>query len=471
MSKIKSYSILTLILIIISGAISLFTIYRVKHLNKANSLTSQMVDYTNDIHIMSLENEIAILSYATTYDSIFLDSISKIQGNISKKLDSLRDFNSSLGYNADLLNSLESSIKERNEVFEKSHRENLDYESYLQYVRENRYKNFLKFGQKIKSLNHHILEEQQASLNQKERGLLNNLNILTVIVLAVTGISILAVIISFKAFYSYKKEQEESSKQLADYKEQLEIQVNQLNITNKELEQFAYVASHDLQEPLRKITSFNDLLQEQYSDALEGDGKLYLDRIAFAANRMRKLITDLLEYSRAGRQKEEEVILDLEEVVNEVVDDLYVVVKEKKAIIETDNLPKTLGTYIDWRTVFQNLISNAIKFSKKDTPPHIIISSKIADEDLIKFKINEPDMEVDYLHLTISDNGIGFNPEYAEKIFIIFQRLFGKDIYEGTGIGLAICKKIFEKMGGTIYAESIEGEGATFHMIFPNYHN
>ncbi|MCH7398180.1 ATP-binding protein [Belliella sp. DSM 107340] len=469
MSKIKSFSILTLILIIISGAISLYTIFRVKHLNNANSLTSQMVDYTNDIHIMSLENEIAILSYATTYDSIFLDSINMIQGNISKKLDTLREFNNSLGYNTDLLNSLESSIKERNEVFEKSHRENLDYDSFLQNVRENRYKNFLKFGQRIKGLNHLILDEQQASFNQKERGLLNNLNILTFIVLAVTGISILAVIISFKAFYAYKKEQEESSRQLADYKEQLENQVSQLNITNKELEQFAYVASHDLQEPLRKITSFNDLLQEQYSEDLEGDGKLYLDRIAFAANRMRKLITDLLEYSRAGRQKEEEVILDLEEVVNEVVDDLYVIVKEKKAVIEIDQLPKILGTYIDWRTVFQNLISNAIKFAKKDTPPHILISSKVADEALIKTKINEPDMEIDYFHLTISDNGIGFNPEYAEKIFIIFQRLFGKDIYEGTGIGLAICKKIFEKMGGIIYAESIEGEGATFHMIFPDY--
>ncbi|MFD2034567.1 ATP-binding protein [Belliella marina] len=468
MEKIKSITVLTLILILLSGSISLYILYRIKHLNQVKSLTDQMVEYTNDIHIMSLENEITFLSYATTYDSTFLDSIHYIQTNINKKLDSLREFNSTFGYNDDLVDSLQNTIEKRYEAFQKSKNEYTGAENYLNFVKSYRSQNYLKFGQKIKSLNNQILAEQQAFLSQKEKGLINNLNILSIIVLAVAAIAVLAVIISFRTFFRYKVEQEAASQQLAEYKELLELQVNQLNISNKELEQFAYVASHDLQEPLRKITSFNDLLQDQYKDELEGEGKLYLERIAYAANRMRKLITDLLEYSRAGRQKEEDDILDLSEVVNEVVDDLYVMVHEKKAVVETADLPKIFGTYTDWRTVFQNLISNAIKFSKPNIPPVIQINAEIADKELVHRLISEPDDSIVYYHLIVKDNGIGFNQEYADKIFVIFQRLFGRDAYEGTGIGLAICKKIFDKMGGAIYAESKEGEGAVFHIIFPS---
>lgn len=302
-----------------------------------------------------------------------------------------------------------------------------------------------------------------------EQGLINNFNVLSIIIFAVVAFATIAVIINFRAFSQYKKEQEESTRQLAEYKELLEEQVNQLNMSNKELEKFAYVASHDLQEPLRKITSFNDLLQEQYKDSLEGEGKLYLERIAYAANRMRKLITDLLEYSRAGREKEKEGFLKLSAVVSEVLDDLYILVKENDAVINMGELPEIWGSYADWRTVFQNLISNAIKFSKENTPPIVHISSELASRELVSKHVDEPDDSVPYYHLTVRDNGIGFDQEYAEKIFIIFQRLYGKDIYEGTGIGLAVCKKIFEKMDGAIYAESEEGQGASFHMLFPDY--
>ncbi|MBW3468535.1 sensor histidine kinase [Arthrospiribacter ruber] len=469
MDKIKAFSILTLILIVLTGIISIYTLNRINYLNKINEDTDSMITLTNDIHSLVLENEIAILSFATTYDSVFLDSIQNIQTNIYKKIDSLKLVAVNINESQEDIDALTYLIDERIATYKNSLSSNPDPEEYFEYVKAHRKENFLKFGQKIKDKNNLILHHQRTSLDEKSQKLVNNLNVLAIIIFAVVAISICAVIISFNSFSKYKKEQEAANKQLASYKEQLEEQVYQLNISNKELEQFAYVASHDLQEPLRKITSFNDLLQEQYKDELEGDGKLYLERIAFAANRMRKLITDLLEYSRAGRQKEDDEILLLENVVNEVLDDLFVVVNEKNAVINIENLPEIKGSYTDWRTVFQNLISNAIKFSKPDQNPKIIIKSDIPSEDFIKLHLEDFDAEVTYYHITVEDNGIGFNQEYADKIFIIFQRLYGKDAYDGTGIGLAVCKKIFEKMEGIIFAESEEGKGSKFHMIFPDY--
>lgn len=469
MNKFKAFSILTLILIVLTGIISIYTLSRINYLNRINEETDTMMELTHDIHSLVLENEIAILSFATTNDSVFLDSIHHIQSKIYKKIDSLKIVAVSVNENKEDIDSLKFLIDERLSIFQSSLIDNPTSETYLIYVKENRKDNFLRFGQKIKEKNKIILHDQRVALEEKGQRLINNLNVLAVIIFSIVAIAICAVIISFNAFTKYKEEQEAANQQLASYKEQLEEQVYQLNISNKELEQFAYVASHDLQEPLRKITSFNDLLQEQYKDELEGEGKLYLERIAFAANRMRKLITDLLEYSRAGRQKEDDEILQLDNVVNEVIDDLFVVVNEKNAEINIENLPEILGSYTDWRTVFQNLISNAIKFSKPDLNPKIHIKTEIPSEDFIKLHLEDFDPDVTYYHITVEDNGIGFNQDYADKIFIIFQRLYGKDTYDGTGIGLAVCKKIFEKMEGIIFAESEEGKGSKFHMIFPDY--
>jgi signal transduction histidine kinase len=469
MDKIKSFTILTLLLIILCGSISIYVLYRIKSIHKISAQTEQLVIQTNDIHTKVLENEIAILSFATTYDSSFLDSIHVRKSAILKKIDTLRSITQSMDQNQVLIDSLQASISERHQVFESALSQNPGPEQFLNYVQKHRKENFLKFGQKIKAQNNSILLKQQESLQQREQGLINNLNVLSIIIFAVALIAVAAVFLSFNAFSGYKRQQEKANAQLAEYKELLEEQVNQLNLSNKELEQFAYVASHDLQEPLRKITSFNDLLQEQYKDQLEGEGKLYLERIAFAANRMRKLITDLLEYSRAGRHKEEEEILDLKTVAEEVMDDLYILIMEKNAKINIESLPNLLGTYLDWRTIFQNLLSNAIKFAKPGIDPVINIQTEIASEKLIHEHVSEPDPEVEYYHIQVSDNGIGFNPEYAERIFIIFQRLYGKDVYEGTGIGLAVCKKILDKLGGSIFAVSQEGEGATFHLLVPDY--
>lgn len=217
--------------------------------------------------------------------------------------------------------------------------------------------------------------------------------------------------------------------------------------SNQELEQFAYVASHDLQEPLRMVNSYVQLLSNRYKDKLDKDANEFIAFAVDGSNRMRALIQSLLEYSRVNRVKPFERI-DTNEVVKEVERDLTNIITENNAVIKVDKLPVIIGDTVLIGQLFQNLIINAIKF-KGPQNPEIIISGK---------KINN-----EYL-FSVKDNGIGIKKEYLEKIFIIFQRLHGANQYPGTGIGLAICKKIVARHGGKIWVESEPGKGSTFYF-------
>ena len=248
-------------------------------------------------------------------------------------------------------------------------------------------------------------------------------------------------------------------------------QIKLLDDSNKELEQFAYVASHDLQEPLRKISAFSDLLNEQFADKLEGEGTLYLQRITAASVRMRRLITDLLEYSRAGRVEVDKITtVKLSTIISGILEDYEIAIEERSAKITVDKLPKVKGTDTEYRQVFQNLISNSLKFSNPDSSPEITISSESASEEFLE-NFPKLDQNLKYHLIKVSDNGIGFAKEHSEKIFSIFQRLHGKMEYEGTGIGLSITRKIIEKNGGTIFAESSPGNGSVFNIILPELKN
>lgn len=227
----------------------------------------------------------------------------------------------------------------------------------------------------------------------------------------------------------------------------LKKHAHQLELSNKELEQFAYVASHDLQEPLRMVTSFLSQLERKYGEVLDEKAHQYIYFAVDGAKRMRQIILDLLEYSRMGRISEENEAVDINEVVSEARLLYRKKIDELKATIDSDKLPTIVAAKSPVRQLFQNLINNALTYASTDRPPHIIISSS-------KTKT--------HWKFSIKDNGIGIAPEYFDKIFIIFQRLHTKDRYEGTGMGLAICKKIVESYGGDIWVESTEGEGSTF---------
>lgn len=231
----------------------------------------------------------------------------------------------------------------------------------------------------------------------------------------------------------------------------LEKQTIELSRSNAELEQFAYVASHDLQEPLRMISSYVQLLTRRYKDKLDEDANEFIAYAVDGATRMQKLINDLLAYSRIGTHGRAFKMTDCERVVEQVLGNLEVSIRECNAVIEHGPLPTFMCDGLQISQLFQNLINNAIKFRNVQTP-YIRICAKEKDNEWI---------------FSVQDNGIGIDPKYAEHIFIIFQRLHDRSKYCGTGIGLAICKKIVERHGGSIWMESQPGKGATFYFSIP----
>ncbi|MBI4403958.1 MAG: hypothetical protein HY537_07350 [Deltaproteobacteria bacterium] len=223
--------------------------------------------------------------------------------------------------------------------------------------------------------------------------------------------------------------------------------------SNKELEQFAYLASHDLQEPLRMISNYVSLLKMRYAGKLDQDADEFIEYAVDGAKRMQALINSILEYSRVGKAALKPEPVDLTDVIKESLSNLRVSVEESDAVIKMDTLPTVMGNRERLVLLFQNLIGNAIKYRKKEEAPMIYVSGK---EDGSRWE------------LSIKDNGIGIDESSTDRIFMLFQRLHGKSEYPGSGVGLAICKKIVEQHGGRIWVESKPGEGSTFRFTLPS---
>lgn len=232
----------------------------------------------------------------------------------------------------------------------------------------------------------------------------------------------------------------------------LEKKVARLKSSNKDLEHFAYVASHDLREPLRKIIAFSERLNKKYAHVLEGNGLIYLDRMIDATQRMQMFIDDLLLFSRFSRDTSEKINVDLNDILRGVLSDFEMQIDSNQAHIETQKLPTIKGVKTQMAQLFQNLVGNALKFKNPHVPTHIIISCVESKNDY---------------QISIKDNGIGFDEADTERVFTLFQRLNGRSEYEGTGMGLAICKKIVENHGGTIMAQGKPNIGAEFSIVLP----
>ena len=248
----------------------------------------------------------------------------------------------------------------------------------------------------------------------------------------------------------------ENERKLIELNEQINKRVEELAISNAELEQFAYIASHDLQEPLRMVTSFLTQLEKKYKDHLDEKANQYIHFATDGAVRMRKIILDLLEYSQVGKKHFEFEEIDMNELVSETVHLKQTIIEETGATIHYEKLPVIFGRRTPVHQVLHNLISNALKYHKTGIKPVVIISS----EDILT-----------HWKFSVSDNGIGIDPMFFDKIFVLFQRLHNKDEYSGTGIGLAICKKIIDQHLGKIWVVSEAGKGSTFYFTINKFLN
>ena len=257
--------------------------------------------------------------------------------------------------------------------------------------------------------------------------------------------------------------QKKTQQQLLENNAKLEDINHALEISNHDLQQFASIASHDLQEPLRKIIMFSNLIKERGNN-LTGDSKKYLQKVIDSSTRMKTLIIDILTYSKLSANDFHFECIDLNDVINELKEDFELIIEEKGAQLLVGDLPCLYVNKGQIRQVFQNIVSNALKFARANVAPVIQISSKQIAEKAFNSK---EQADGPYSLVTIRDNGIGFDEKYVQNIFSLFERLNTKDKYEGTGIGLAIAKKIVEKHNGLITAVSKENKGAEFQLILP----
>ena len=240
---------------------------------------------------------------------------------------------------------------------------------------------------------------------------------------------------------------------------------NQLERSNRDLQEFASVASHDLQEPLRKVLAFGDRLVSSLNGNLDERSKDYLERMMNATRRMQTLINDLLQYSRVSTKAQPFVHVELNNILQDVLTDLEVQMDRCHGEVRLESLPVIFADPTQMRQLFQNLIGNALKFHRTGTPPLVTIQGEILDQ---KLDYGRTGGDVHHMtRITVSDNGIGFDEKYSEQIFAIFQRLHGRNEFEGTGIGLSICKKIVERHGGSIIASSVPNQGTKFTIEIP----
>lgn len=254
-----------------------------------------------------------------------------------------------------------------------------------------------------------------------------------------------------------------SEAKINDLNKQLLQNINTLELTNKELDRFAFMASHDLQEPIRKIRIFSNRIAEKYYEQIGDEGKVYIDKMQLACSRMQSLIGDILAFSKISVTRDSLELSDMNKLLDEVIAEMELPIQEKKAKVSIDKLPSVHVNPILIKSLFQNLISNSLKYSKEDTNPEIKISGGIDKS----YKLNDQAETTRFCRIYVQDNGIGFEQQYAEQIFTMFTRLHMNTEYAGTGIGLAMCKKIVEEHAGYISAKSEVNKGTTFTISLP----
>lgn len=426
---------------------------------------SKLVDETNQLkykteQCLSLlkDAETGQRGYLLTKDSVFLTPMYVAEEKIYKSLDELTELAEKDVEDIQLINEFKNAATLR-----------MDYlvnvvqdDKYINNYKENEGKLIVgkQLMDKARYLVDAINKNLEKKLKQREEVKNKYVSLTPLFMIMLSMVSIILI------FFAYRIIDNALKKRIITQNE-LEYTVEALKRSNNELEQFAYVASHDLQEPLRKIQSFGDRLILKHKDKLDDDGKFIIDRMQNAAERMQVLINDLLSYSRiSNSQTKKFTLVDLNQSLKNVLEIINEDVINKEAEINADKLPSVTANSSQMEQLFQNLLTNALKFMPEARKPQIQIKfSEVTAKEITSVK--PMDGNKFFYKISVSDNGIGFEEKYAEKIFVIFQRLQGKSEFSGSGIGLAMCKKILENHDGYINVRSKLNEGSEFSFYLP----
>ena len=481
LSSIYSWIILVVVIIVVMTANSFYVVSTLNDLSALEArlfTTNRVINAVNRLHVAVLRVESGQRGYMLTDDEEYLTDYTETLGVIGELMDEVEvsSFSSDIDEQSvrieELLNLTRAKINEVIKVVE--------------LIKEGKQKEAVNLVESDKGINlYRRFEELFREIDESERSMqgthLANLmslrrdSVNTLIISSAT--TLLLVIAVFLLLKINSREHEKYQADLESINEDLESRIeertqelslysDELARSNRELEDFAFVASHDLQEPLRKIRAFGNRLESGYSEAIDERGKDYLARMLNAAERMSMLISDLLAFSRVSTRGKDFNEVNLDNVIQSVLGDLEIAIDEKSAQIDVSKgLPSIRGDKTQLEQLFLNLISNALKFQREGVTPVVKIGlQEVTEEDTKDIILSE---EYTWVKITVNDNGIGFDQSFAEKIFAPFQRLHGRSEYKGTGIGLAVCRRIVERHNGQITAISAPGHGATFSIVIP----
>lgn len=464
---------LAVLLLVVNGVISYQSVTTLIANNDLVNHTENVLEDLQEIRAAVIQAETDARGYFLTGDKVYLEAFRSTRDQIPRKIAALKTLTADNSSHVHKFPALEEAIALRIEILEEYIRRR-DSEGIEPVVR------LVQTGESKQRMN--VALAAISEISADERALLDariaeskfngRRTLLTFIVSNAVLLALL--ILAFYLALRDIRERRLNEGRLQAARDQLEVRVQErtaelndanteLTRSNRELQDFAFVASHDLQEPLRKIQAFGDRLKTKTGPLLNDEGRDYLDRMQNAAGRMHTLINDLLTFSRVTTKAQPFQPTDLNKITEDVLNDLETAIEQAGGTVETGPLPTVDADPLQMRQLMQNLIGNALKFRRTDVPPVIKIIGNVSANGAE----NAAKTENQQLRLTIEDNGIGFDEKYLDRIFTPFQRLHGRGEYEGTGIGLAVCRKIVERHGGTLTAKSTPGKGSTFIATLP----
>lgn len=472
-------ALVVLIIVVITGN----SFYVVHTLDEMASLearlftTNRVINAVNSLHVALLRAESGQRGYLLTNNENYLTDYTQTLDSINDLIDEAKvsSLASDLPEQVERIDQLLKLTKAKMNGLIKTVELNRNKQSddALALVETDRglylYNEFEALFQQIDHSEREMQQRHLASLVQLRKDSANTLMVSA----GSSGLLILAIFMLLKRNigenYRHHQRLEEINEQLEETVEQrtqeLRVYSDELARSNRELEDFAFVASHDLQEPLRKIRAFGDRIDSGYGDALDERGRDFLHRMLTAAERMSTLISDLLAFSRVSTRGKDFAMVELNQVFTNVIGDLEIAIEESGASLHIGELPGIMADRSQIEQVILNLLSNALKFKAPDRAPVISVTCSATEQPDVDAILHIQNSE--WIRIQIEDNGIGFEQEFAEKIFAPFQRLHGRNAYKGTGIGLAVCRRIIERHNGIIEAIGTPGQGSRFIITLP----